>query len=120
MLDAIDIAGLDITADALLTQRDLAKYVVARGAHYHFSVKGNQPTLQDNIRLQFERRGPAHYTQTSAAEHGRIETRKYQVSALPPYPGPSAPARPWCSTSWPSGRTWTSWSTSAAASGATR
>jgi len=36
-LDAIDIAGLDITADALLTQRDLAKYVFARGAHYHFS-----------------------------------------------------------------------------------
>ncbi len=26
----------------------------------------------------------------------------------------------WCSTSWPSGRTWTSWSTSAAASAATR
>ena len=81
MLDAIDIAGLDITADALLTQRDLAKYVVARGAHYHFSVKGNQPTLQDNIRLQFERRGPAHYTQTSAAEHGRIETRRIWCSS---------------------------------------
>ena len=81
MLDAIDIAGLDITADALLTQRDLAKYVVARGAHYHFSVKGNQPTLQDNIRLQFERRGPAHYTETSAAEHGRIETRRICCSS---------------------------------------
>jgi predicted transposase YbfD/YdcC len=47
MLDAIDITGLDITADALLTQRDLASYLVARGAHYHFTVKGNQPTLQD-------------------------------------------------------------------------
>ena len=32
----------------------------------------------------------------------------------------SAAARPSCSTSWPSGRTWTSWSTSAAASAATR
>ena len=29
-------------------------------------------------------------------------------------------ARRWCSISWPSGRTWTSWSTSAAASAATR
>ena len=45
MLDAIDIAGLDITADSLLTQRDLANYLVGRGAHYHFTVKGNQPTL---------------------------------------------------------------------------
>ena len=35
-------------------------------------------------------------------------------------PAPSAPARPWCSTSWPSGPMWTSWSTSAAASAATR
>ena len=51
MLDAIDIAGLDITADALLTQRDLARYLVGRGAHYHFTVKGNQPPLQENIRV---------------------------------------------------------------------
>ena len=35
-------------------------------------------------------------------------------------PDPSAPARPWCSTSWPSGPMWTSWFTSAAASAATR
>ena len=41
-------------------------------------------------------------------------------AAPPPCPGPSAPARPWCSTSWPSGPTWTSWSISAAASAATR
>jgi len=81
MLDAIDIAGLDITADALLTQRDLAKYVVARGAHYHFSVKGNQPTLQENIRLLFVRRGRAHHSETSAAEHGRIETRRIWCSS---------------------------------------
>ena len=38
----------------------------------------------------------------------------------PPSPALSARARPSCSTSWPSGPTWTSWSTSAAASGATR
>ncbi len=33
---------------------------------------------------------------------------------------PRRGARRWCSISWPSGRTWTSWSTSAAASVATR
>ena len=76
MLDAIDIAGLDITADALLTQRDLARYLVARGAHYHFTVKGNQPTLQENIRLPFEPRAQAHYSERSAPDHGRIETRR--------------------------------------------
>ena len=43
--DEIDIAGCDITADALLTQRKLAKYVVERQAHYHFTAKGNQLSL---------------------------------------------------------------------------
>jgi len=81
MLDAIDIAGLDITADALLTQRDLATYLVARGAHYHFTVKGNQPTLQDNIRLLFAKRGRAQPTETSPPEHGRIETRRIWCSS---------------------------------------
>jgi predicted transposase YbfD/YdcC len=43
LLDSIDICGKTITADALLTQRDLAKYLVEeRCAHYHFTVKGNQ------------------------------------------------------------------------------
>ena len=56
LLDEIDIAGKDITADALLTQRKLATYLVGRGAHYHFTVKGNQPTLQTDIALLFQNR----------------------------------------------------------------
>lgn len=31
---------------------------------------------EQHVRLQFARRGRAHYTQTSAEEHGRIETRR--------------------------------------------
>ena len=81
MLDAIDIAGRVITADALLTQRDLAHYLVRRGAHYHFSVKGNQPTLQDDIRRLFAQRGAAHHTEVSPPDHGRIETRRIWCSS---------------------------------------
>ena len=62
MLDAIDTASLDITADALQTQRDLASYRVARGAHDQFTVKGNLPTLQEDIRLLFEPHAPADCT----------------------------------------------------------
>lgn len=51
LLDGIAIKGKDITADALLTQRKLATYVVQREAHYHFAVKGNQATLQSDIAL---------------------------------------------------------------------
>jgi len=41
LLNNIDIKGKTITADALLTQRELASYLVERKAHYHFTVKGN-------------------------------------------------------------------------------
>jgi len=81
MLDAIEIAGRTITADALLTQRALATYLVEREAHYHFTVKGNQPTLEDDIRLLFSKRGAAHYTEITPPDHGRIETRRIWCSS---------------------------------------
>src|SRR5256884_1506343 len=44
LLEAIDIEGKDVSGDALLTQRELATYLVEkRKAHYYFTVKGNQP-----------------------------------------------------------------------------
>ena len=80
MLDAIEIAGLVITADALLTQRNLANYLVGRGAHYHFTVKGNQPTLQESIRVLFAQRATPDYVEVSPPDHGRIETRRIWCS----------------------------------------
>jgi len=47
LLETIDIQGKTITADALLIQRELARYLVEeRRAHYHFTVKGNQKKRQ--------------------------------------------------------------------------
>jgi predicted transposase YbfD/YdcC len=57
LLDAIDIQGKQVTADALLTQRKLADYLVRkRKAHYHFTVKANQPKLFQDIKLFFQDR----------------------------------------------------------------
>jgi DDE_Tnp_1-associated/Transposase DDE domain len=50
LLDGIDILGAIITADALHTQRGHAEYLHRRGAHYLFTVKGNQPKLHANSR----------------------------------------------------------------------
>ena len=80
LLEGCDIAGKDITGDALLTQRALATYLVAQQAHYHFTVKGNQPTLERDIRLLFEKRNAADFVAVSACEHGRIETRSIGCS----------------------------------------
>ena len=77
LLDAIDIEGKVITADALLTQRAFANYLVReRKAHYHFTVKGNQPTLLADIEFFFHNRQEPDYTDDASADHGRIETRK--------------------------------------------
>jgi predicted transposase YbfD/YdcC len=77
LLDAIDIEGKDISADALLTQRKLAEYLFTqRKAHYYFTVKGNQPGLFEDLELYFRDRGKPHYVEDTPCDHGRIETRK--------------------------------------------
>lgn len=66
-----------ITADALLTQRDFADYLVLeRNADYHFTVKANQPTLLEDIEFFFENRGDPDFVEQPSCDHGRIETRK--------------------------------------------
>jgi len=77
LLDAIDIEGKDVSADALLTQRKLADYLVTeRKAHYHFTVKGNQPGVLEDLELYFRDRGKPHFVEHTPPDHGRIETRK--------------------------------------------
>ena len=87
LLDTVDIKGRTITADALLTQRELAQYLVRRGANYHFTVKLNQRTLHEDIDLYFQNHfGLADFTSIGSAEHGRIETRKiWTTTALNDY-----------------------------------
>jgi len=81
LLDAIDIKGRLITADALLTQRKLADYVVVeRGADYHFTAKGNQARLQEDIAVLFQNRKAPDFTQVTPPDHGRIETRRIWCS----------------------------------------
>jgi len=77
VLDTINIEGKNITADALLTQRRFAEYLVLeRNAHYFFHVKGNQPKILEDIKFYFKDRGTPDYVQQSPPDHGRIETRK--------------------------------------------
>lgn len=81
LLEAISIEGKTISADALLTQRRLARYLVEdRQAHYHFTVKGNQPRLLEDLTLYFQDRQEPHAV-TVDFDHGRIETRKIWVTA---------------------------------------
>lgn len=77
LLDTIDIEGKDVTVDALLTQRKIAQYIVReRHAHYHFTVKGNQRGVLEDVALWFRGRQEPDFIQHTPPDHGRIETRK--------------------------------------------
>jgi predicted transposase YbfD/YdcC len=77
VLDTIDIEGKDVTADALLTQRKIAEYLVQeRHAHYHFTVKGNQRGVLEDVALLFQDRQKPDFVQYTPPDHGRIEIRK--------------------------------------------
>ena len=75
LLTTCGMAGKDITGDALPAQRRIPTHLVARQTHYHFTVKGNQPALESDIALLFEKRGAADFVEATPPDHGRIETR---------------------------------------------
>ena len=60
-----------------MTQKEIANYLVdQRNAHYHFTVKNNQPGIFQDIALCFEDRQEPDFVDCSPADHGRIEIRK--------------------------------------------
>jgi predicted transposase YbfD/YdcC len=82
LLEVIDLEGKDVTADALLAQRELADYIVRRGGHYHFTVKGNQAGTLEDLQLYFQDRGKRSpdYAEHTPPDHGRIETRRIWIT----------------------------------------
>jgi predicted transposase YbfD/YdcC len=77
LLNTIDIEGKEVTGDALLTQRKIAEDLVTeRHAHYHFTVKGNQRGVLEDVALWFQDRKQPDFVQYTPPDHGRIEIRK--------------------------------------------
>lgn len=75
-----ELAGVLVTADALHCQRAHAEFLAARGGHYLFTVKGNQPLLrQALLRLPWAQ---APGTRRRGSGHGRTESRSIKVIDL--------------------------------------
>jgi predicted transposase YbfD/YdcC len=80
LLDARDLSGAAVTADALHCQRATAQAVQDRGAHYLLAVKENQHALHRALVGLFEtnareKRLPAQEARTLDKGHGRVEHR---------------------------------------------
>jgi predicted transposase YbfD/YdcC len=75
-----NLANVLVTADALHCQRAHADFLAARGGHYLFTVKGNQPLLrQALIRLPWAQ---APGSRRRGSGHGRTESRSIKVIDL--------------------------------------
>jgi predicted transposase YbfD/YdcC len=81
LLDRLDIQDAVITADALHAQREHARYLARRGAHYVITVKRNQPGLHAQLAALPWRDVPAAYDKRERG-HGRRERRTLKVTSV--------------------------------------
>jgi predicted transposase YbfD/YdcC len=92
VLQALDLRGKIVRADALLTQRELSIQIVEAGGKYVWVVKDNQPETRKAIETLFQPEAalpgtslPANdfrTAHTTGKEHGRIELRTLTASSL--------------------------------------
>ncbi|MET7665400.1 ISAs1 family transposase [Streptomyces sp. NPDC005463] len=92
ILAPLDIEDAWVSADALHTQTETARFLVEdKKAHYLLTVKLNQPTLYARCRrLPWEKATAKYYDRTKG--HGRQETRVVQVLTVSHLDFPPCPA----------------------------
>ena len=90
LIGLLDLTGAIVTVDALGCQKAVVEAIRDREADYVITVKGNQPTLHDDVCAFFtDNLGrdfagvPHRYHRTTARGHGRAETRHYYIAAVP-------------------------------------
>jgi len=80
LLGSVDLANVVVTADALHTQREHARFLAERGAHYVLGVKENQPNLAGAAQRSLTGRRVTYESHDRG--HGRIEHRYVSVAPI--------------------------------------
>lgn len=87
LLDALFLKGCIVTLDAMGCQKAIVEKIVEKGGDYVISLKGNQGSLHDDIKLFLEsekkndfKKTSHDYFETTEKGHGRVETRKYWIT----------------------------------------
>lgn len=88
LIDVLDLEGAVVTADAMHCQRETVVKIVAKKADFILMVKGNQETLQAELReaivQAFETENPKlRQCQTTEKNRHRRETREVAVLPMP-------------------------------------
>ncbi len=86
LLDMMSIEGAVVTIDAMGCQRNIARKIIDKKADYILALKGDQTKLREDVEIFVDAQKPLQYRdattsthETTDADHGRIETRKYTV-----------------------------------------
>ena len=86
LLELLKINGCIVTIDAMGTQTEIAKKITEKGADYILSLKENQKTLYEDVRLFFEEYrtnsagiSPDCHAESHSQGHGRYESRTCYV-----------------------------------------
>jgi predicted transposase YbfD/YdcC len=90
LLELLEVSGCIVTLDAMGCQKEIAAQIVDQGADYVLALKGNQGTLEQEVKLFFEdareisfRGIPHSFHESIEGDHGRVETRRtWAVSDL--------------------------------------
>jgi predicted transposase YbfD/YdcC len=79
LLEMLELKGCIVTIDAAGCQKKIAEQITKVEADYVLALKGNQESLNDDVRLYFETEDVIEKYITHDKGHGRIETRKYYL-----------------------------------------
>ena len=80
LLDVMDIKNAVITIDAMGCQFLIADIIVNKGADYVLSLKGNQGSLQEDVKLFLDNSTTLETFTHCDAGHGRIEQRTISLA----------------------------------------
>ena len=82
LLEMLSLKGCIVSVDALNCQREIARQIVDQGGDYALTLKGNQGTLHDDVRMFLDDPATTAITTdtTVDGDHGRIETRTSTIS----------------------------------------
>lgn len=88
LLELLDISGCIITIDAMGTQTEIAHQIQAQGADYVLALKGNHPTLYQQVQQWFKKAEASNFQGIEHSYDLRVESghhrrEKRQVTAVP-------------------------------------
>ena len=77
LIEILNLKGATVTIDAMGCQTEIVEKIIDAPADYVIGVKGNQPSLLEEVVETFKTFKPDREIVTTDCGHGRIEERKY-------------------------------------------